>query len=734
MPHYKITSFSEYVLRTPLFPLASYLGLIEKYSSEKAKEFYKNEVVKEAINLASPELRRELDKWAQETSSISNEKKQALELTFLKYTARMSSRCTPFGLFAGCSVGKLDFETNITIESLHKHKRFTQFDMQYWVAMLQNIAKRKEIALHLKYFPNSSIYEIGDFYRFIEYKYVNTKREHNISALRKSELLEQIILQAKSGITINEMVSFLAANDSEKKQAEAFVFQLIDFQFLISELDAVVTGNNEWKRVIDIFTAIPSFSKETKLFENLQKKLASLDNTLSPPEELYAVIKETIAEIGTDYEEKHLFQTDLNIAALRNNLDKKVSQKVLGAIQFLNGIQKHKKIEALENFRKAFTKRYESKEMPLSTVLDTETGIGYLQNHEMNDSHEILENFLFKSKKTDQKNQVWNSIDLILQKKLHDCVFKGEKSIVLSEKDFPDFDLNLKDTPATFSVIIEFFNNEQIALTSTWSASAAKLLGRFCNGNNEIYNLTKEIIKKENEFHQEKILAEIVHIPESRTGNILKRPVLRKHEISYLCKPGVSQEDNLDLEDLYVSVKSNRIILRSKKYNKEIVPCLSNAHNFSSSISLPIYNFLCHLQLEDIKPVYSFNWGILESHYDFFPRVTYKEIILSKAKWRVKKNELILFYTINKNDLANEFLKWRLKRNIPRFANWVNSDNTLLFDFESPICIELFLKAIKQKEDFFLEEFLFTEKSVVENSGGDHFSNQIILSYYKEKK
>lgn len=732
MSDFKIKYFSEYVLRTPLFPLSTYLKVIENYSSEKAAELYKNPVVKEAIHLASPELKKQLDKWFLETSSLSNEKKEALKLTFLKYIARMSSRCTPFGLFAGCSVGKLDSETNITIESLDQHKRFTQFDMQYWVAMLQNVAKRDEVALHLKYYPNSSIYEMGGFYRFIEYKYVNTKREHTISAFRKSHLLEEIVLKTKSGITIKEMISFLADNDSEKEQAKDFVLKLIDFQFLISELDAVVTGNDELKRIIDIFTRIPFFHKETELFKNLNKKLADLDRTLCPSKKLYTEIKETIEKIGTDYDEKYLFQTDLNIVTLRNNLNKKNPQKVLRAILFLNGIQKSKKNQNLENFKKAFTQRYESKEMPLNTVLDTETGIGYVQNHEMNDSHEILENFSFEQKKQSEKNQVWTSVDLILQEKLHNCLFKGEKKIVLSEKDFPDFDDNFKDAPATFSATIELFNNEQIALTSTGNISAAKLLGRFCNGNTEIYNLTKEIIKKEDEYHYNKILAEVVHIPESRTGNILKRPVFRKHEISYLCKPGVAQEDNLDLEDLYISVKSNRIVLRSKKHNKEIVPCLSNAHNFSSGNSLPIYHFLCDLQLQN-KLVHSFYWGVLESQYDFFPRVVYNEIILSKAKWRVKNIEIKSFYAKNHNHKKAEFLKWRLERNIPRFANWVNSDNTLLFDFESPICIDLFLKSIKQKEDFFLEEFLFTEKSVVENSNGDDFSNQIILSYYKEK-
>lgn len=731
MPDFKIKCFSEYVLRTPLFPLSSYFELIENYTSKKAIELYQDSV-KEAINLASPELREQLDRWASESSTLSDEKKTALELTFIKYIARMSSRCTPFGLFAGCSVGSLDAETNITLKPIENHKRFTQFDMQYWIAMLQDLAKREETAVHLKYFPNSSIYEIGDFFRYIEYKYIDTKREHTISALRKSDLLKQILSEAKSGISIDEMILFLADDESEKEDARAFVTQLISFQFLISELDAVVTGSDEWKRIADILHKVPNFRDELQLLQNLKAKLAALDTVLIPSNGLYEKIKLDLNRIGTDYEEKHLFQTDLNITAVKNNLNAAVSRKVLKAVQFLNGIQTQKEFQNMENFKKAFIERYESKEMPLTTVLDTEIGIGYLQNHDMNDTHEILENFLFRPKPLKEKKQVWTPQDFILQKKLHDCYINNDKNIVLTENDFPDFDSSLKNTPVTFSAMAEVINDDEIALTSSGNLSAAKLLGRFCNGNKDIHKLTAAIIKKEDEYHDTKILAEIVHIPESRTGNILKRPVLRKHEISYLCTSGTAKEDNLDLDDLYLSIKADKVVLRSKKHNKEVLPCLSNAHNFSSN-SLPIYHFLCDLELQNKKPIFSFNWGILESHYVFFPRVIYNNIILCKAKWKIKKEEIAFFDKTNRTELAQEFEKWRVKRNIPRFANWTNFNNTLLFDFESLICIDLFIKSVKQKEEFFLEEFLFTEKSVVKNNAGDPFSNQIILSYYKEK-
>lgn len=736
MNNYKVLPFQHYVLRTPSFPISFYSNLAANYSFENLLLLLKNDYVREAMHLASPELLTALDKWKSNPSTLSDKKKAALELSFLKYLSRMSARCTPFGIFAGCTVGKITQETNIILESPENHSRHTQFDMQFWVALLQDFSKRKEVMPHLKYYPNTSIYELGDFYRFVEYKYIKTKREHHISAIRKSDLLALLLSRTRSGMTVSEMICLLADDDSETEEALEYINQLIGFQFLLSELDAAVTGNDDWKRVFTILNKTHTLKEDCQLLQSIKKQFTALDSNLIPSQKKYGEIQNEIQKLNVEYDDKYLFQTDLNTTTIVNTLSENVSKKILEAIRFLNGIQKPKEGTNQVQFIKSFTKRYESREMSLTTVLDTETGIGYLQDQEMNDTHDLLEQFSFATTKiSDEKKQNWNDFDFILEIKLQESLLKKESILTLSEKDFPEFDDNWKNAPATFSVIIECLKKDEreiISIESSGNISAAKLLGRFCNGNKTIHKLTAAIIQKETAYHSDKILAEIVHVPESRTGNILRRPALRDFEIPYLSNSGVPAEYQIGLNDLMISIKNNTIILRSKKHNKEIIPCLSNAHNYSNN-SLPIYHFLADLQSQNIKPIYSFSWGVLETHYNYFPRVVYKDIILCKAKWIVTKEETESFYTQKGSSLLETFSVWRSKRNIPRFVNWVHFDNTLLIDFEKEIGIQLFLKSTKNHSIISLEEFLFTEESAVKNKDGENFANQIILSFYKEK-
>lgn len=731
MHHYQIRPFSSHVLRTPLLPLSFYTKMMEKEAVNTVFDLLQDSLVYEALQLASPELVVLVEKYWGNPQSFSNKKATALAFSVLKYGARMASRCTPFGLFAGCTVGERGQTTNIVMDHKELFKRHTQLDMQFWIALLQELAKQEEVKNTLSFRPNTSLYEVGSFYRYVEYRYKGTKREHSIAALRKTALLTLVYQKSKQGTTIEALIELLADDPSELEDARDFVNQLIDFQFLVSDLDGALTTKNEWDRINAILARVPNFEIETTFFQRLKRQIEILDDTLVPKPNTYTAIKNILTEAKVTFDEKYLFQTDLMTSARVNTLHPKVHRQTLEALAFLNGIQKKHKSQTLEGFIKSFLHRYEGKEMPLALVLDTEIGLGYPVSNQRNDTHELLESFHFTNK-NETEIQTWSAYDRILEQKLQTSVQQKQTVLELTEKDFPDFDCNWKEAPTTFSVMIELLKEDVVVLESSGNVSAAKILGRFCNGNEAIATLTAEIVAKEQAYDPNQIKAEVVHIPESRTGNILKRPPLRLYEIPYLSHSGVSEAYQIGLDDLMVSIHNNSVILRSKKHNKTVIPCLSNAHNYASK-SLPLYHFLCDLQGQNDKPIYSFDWGVLLSHYSYFPRVVYKKVILSKAKWVVTADEISLLTRQPETVFFEVFTKWKKERQLPRWVNWIQFDNTLLLDFDKELGAKLLINAVKKQPKIILEEFLFMENLAVSDAAEERYTNQIILSFYKEK-
>ena len=108
------------------------------------------------------------------------------------------------------------------------------------------------------------------------------------------------------------------------------------------------------------------------------------------------------------------------------------------------------------------------------------------------------------------------------------------------------------------------------------------------------------------------IFAEIVHLPQGRIGNILSRPVLREHEIPFLGRSGAPRERQIPITDLTVTVAGTRIVLRSRRLGREVIPRLTSAHNYRRG-SLGIYRFLCMLQNQGSQGGAVWSWGPLDS-------------------------------------------------------------------------------------------------------------------------
>jgi hypothetical protein len=719
--------FNNFVVRTPILSIATFqeFFLKESFDDNKIKKIFDNHIFKEAIYLASPDLFRQLSKWNSLEKRFSENEKLRLKNTFLKYFSRMSSRCTPFGLFAGVGLGIFENQNSASGNKSTLKIRDTKLDMHFLDALSQHLLTINDVKKHILFFPNNSIYKIGEKIRYLEYESKAGKREYIISSAPFSKELKTILTFCKNGKTIDQLASSIINEDFSHDDVLEYIEELIDNQVLISELEPSVVGDDFLDILLLILERIGA-TNEKQLLLLIKNKILALDSHFGNSHLVYSEIEEEVKKLNVNYEQNHLFQADLYFDQL-TELPYFWKKELKRGISILNKITEVNENSYLNKFKKAFYERFENEEIQLTFALDTEVGIGYRQDMRTTGIHPYIEDIFIPPAKEKQKFEIkLNTFQIRLNQKLQEALLEQQILIKFMDEDFKDFEENWEDLPETMSFMTEIISEDgqEKLYLNHGSAIAGKLLGRFCSEKSDIWKFAKDISLKEKELNPNKILAEIVHLPESRIGNILRRPAIRDFEIPYLGNSILPTENQITLDDLYLSMKGNQLILNSKRLNKEIVPCLTNAHNYSTN-SLPAYHFLCDFTTQDIRPNLLFQWGDLFHIYNFFPRVEYRNIILSKAKWKISLEEIIHFVSLfdNIEKLMKEIRLWREKRQIPKWVQWIKSDNTLLINLDNKDLLIMFLSSIKNNKMALIEEFL--------DHKNNDFTNQFIFSMYK---
>ncbi len=730
--------FPQFVLRTPVFDFEFFRALTKEtpIQNKSFQEIFNDPLIKESCFLASPTLYFEIEKWCDEPSRSKKEKK--LRFSLLKYLTRMSTRCTPFGLFAGCGLGSFQENTTIINSGPGQNTRHTRLDMNYLVALSQDLSKRKDIQRQLRYYPNSSVYNSGETLRYIEYYYVDSRRHHHIVEVEHSDYLRKVLDRASSGAYLTNLIDALVKEDISKDEAKSFIDELVESQLLVSELEPSVSGLEFMLQIQNLLETLPDTKKEINFLNIAQKRLSDLDGHLGNSPKSYLGLSEFLKEYETSFELKYLFQTDMEIRPKKNELSINIVESIKKGMVLFNKMTPPNKETNLSKFKEAFYERYEEREMPLAKVLDIETGIGYIQNRGSGDINPLVDDIVLPAQEDpfDKTSVNWNKTLKILEKKLIQCDRKGDTKITLNDNDFKDLPVNWDDLPDTLSAMVNLIledGAEKIRFSGVGGSSAANLLGRFCHGDDRLNSYTQTITDVEKQMNSERVLAEIVHLPEARVGNILMRPSFREYEIPYLAKSGLESEKQIPVHDLYLSIRNDRIVLRSKKLGKEVVPCLTNAHNFSFN-SLPIYHFLCDMQSQNKRAGLYFNFGFLE-HRDFLPRVEYGNLILHEAKWKIQKEQLqpLIKKSENLTELSKEVDLWRQALKLPQYVLLAEGDNELLVDLKNITSVQMLLDTVKNRSEFLLSEFLFADDGIVKSEKG-HYTNQIIVSFYHKEK
>jgi len=709
-------ALNNFLFRTPYFPFSALLDF-EKNQCEST--------FKEMLQIATPDLSEAIEKGSDKA-----------QYSAYRYFQRACTRPTPFGLFAGCSVGTVGEHTEIQLSEQTKYMRNTRLDMNYICALIQQLEKNRYIREQLQYYPNSSMYSVGNHLRYVEYYLRKMRRVHQIKQVENSEYLKRVLSLARSGAQFSELVATLVDDEITTEESAEYIHELINFQVFISELEPSVTNIHPLKVLISKLNKLPNVNQQLiNILTEINEQLSGIDlQPIGITCDIYPSIINNIKQTETETESKYLFQTDMFKPAQQAIVSRNIIRDIQQALLFLNKLTAPPASTNLSRFIEIFYNRYEEREMPLLFALDNELGIGYADNT-AGDVNPLLDDLTLPHGKL-QVNVPQIPIQSVLLNKYQQS---QQKIIELIDEDIIGVDAKWDDLPPTFSVVCQILQDDDhgrsVFIQSVGGQSAAKIVGRFCHLNEQILNHTLVITKKEEQLIPDVIFAEIVHLPESRIGNILLRPVLRPYEISYLAKSGVSGEFEIRPDDLYISVKNNRIVLRSKRLNKEIVPRMSNAHNFSGQNSMPVYHFLCDLQHQNGRTVLGFFLNETVQQLDYFPRVVYKNCILSQARWTVREQETKMFVGIKDNDeLMKKIKGWQHVRNIPDTVLLADGDNELYIDFNHPSSIRAWLSAVKKRTSFRLVEFLFDPLKAVVCGPEGVFTNEFIIAFYRENQ
>ncbi|OKS87422.1 lantibiotic dehydratase [Mucilaginibacter polytrichastri] len=678
-----ISPFDFFIMRKPLLPYQTISRINDILKTSEAgftialKQFYTDPLIQDAIYISSPELFEQMIHWINADDQDSKNSKKIVK-TLYQYLLRMSGRCTPFGLFAGCSMGGVagkGYEVNFDQQNpLYKSSRL---DMWHVAELASFLTNHPLIKTQLNYAVNNTLYNQGtEYYRYTEYKFAKGKRQYFSSEIKRSVYLDDALSAARQPVSFNQLVACITALNIPVEQAQEFIHSLIDNQIILSDLEPSVSGDDAFETLINRLQGLQQIVHLIDPLKQIKDILSTNESEKLKFEQISTLLTEHFFAPGT----KDLIQTDLYFNTSKNTLGYDVIEPLTIDLQQVSRLLKVRKSKNLDDFKSRFIARYEDQEVALLKAIDAESGIGYgLAKGDRSTFTPLIDGLIFSGYVAAEKSFSMDKLNRWLKANFN----PNTPVMQLSNADIdqlaePEQKQDLSHTAYILGSLFKAEDSCLFNLKSFGGNSGADLLSRFgssCTG-------LKENLLNCTEFEQQnndKLLAEIIHLPEARVGNVVMRPNMRALEIPVLSPSLLPPEQQIPLRDLMVSVKNNRIILRSQRLDREIIPKLTNAHNYA--LGLNSYKFLCDLQGQGCLAGFTWSWGYM-SDEAYLPRVQYNSIILSRAQWKLA--------AIKKNEEANiTYDNLKSTYNLPEQVTLVEGDNELPLDLTLGISLQI---------------------------------------------
>ena len=649
----------------------------------------------------------------------------------LRYLIRMSSRPTPFGLFAGVALIGWGPETDLSLAAARPITR-TRPDMATLLRLAFELESRREVRRHLRYLANPQAFvHAGRVFLPEPAPSANSAGPKPDVSVRATDVVRRALALARTPIPHDRLVAELAMTPGATiEKVEALVDELWRQTFLLTDLRPPLTNPSPAAYVA---RRLQDVSAAAETLEQLESTLAAMAKWDTLPMKEAAVGYRRLAgsaDGDEDSSPEASPQVDMALPLEGCHINEAVAREATRAAELLLRMTPLPGgLPHLNAYRGAFEARYgHEREVPLLELLDPNFGLGLPSTH----LHGLDPGVDAQKAALRQQTLYDLAATALWERRL--VVDLDTETLSRLESWSPSIatapssiDLCLFVVAASAEDVDE--GRFQIVVGPNLGAAAGRNLGRFADLlGDEARKALEEVDQAEFAHCPDHVRAELVYLPHRfRSSNIAVRAHPHPYEICLGTTPGVPPEQVIPLDELVVGIREDRFYVRWRARDARVLACAG--HMLNNLHAPDVCRFLDDVRRGGLAQLSPFDWGPVAA-LPVLPRVQVGRVVLSLAQWRIDartRRELV-------PDAPSSFMpalrEWRGRWQVPRYVYLSSADNRLILDLDNEAqAEELRTEVRKLKEDgqLLLQEPLPAPDQAWVAGPGGHFVTELVV-------
>lgn len=459
------------MVRTPTLPIEVFNDF-DSYDRDSISFLNENEdisiVLKEGLLISSQSIYKSIENIPKD-----KKKQRNLDMGIRKYLTRMSTRPTPYGLFAGVALGEFAEDTNLKICST-RYKKDVKLDTHWILQVIHNIESDIMILADLNLKWNDICYTWGSRVKNPYFSNHGAIIDGDIieeNSIRYTNLIEIIRNCSSEFISFRNLKEIILENyeDVPEEIVDNTILNLVENEYLLTDLRIPAYCDDTLQYVIDELENVKNAISIRSSLENINSLIQRYKNDKGCLEEVYK-------EMEILYSTSNYIEVNKGLELYENTLSTKIRTDLERFVNILSYIYvKPEEFSELDKFKNDFVEEYGINiRVPLIELIDSNGFNGLTK--------------IGREKKSLSTREA--AIKGIIDRKIIKALMAGEEEAILYKEDFEGYlseEISQLQLPKSFDMNFFMVNNQDndgyryIIGPNGGASKSGKMFQRFMN-------------------------------------------------------------------------------------------------------------------------------------------------------------------------------------------------------------------------------------------------------------